>query len=111
DSPDRNLAHRGETSETGAAKKVNQKRLDQIVGVMCEKDCVTASLFRDLCKELVARLTCGGFDRHLLFVRDRADIRGSDFKIDIVFAREFFDKARVGIARASAQLVIQVTDD
>ncbi len=111
DSPDGNIAHGGETGETGAAKKVNQKRLDQVVGVMCEKDCVTASLFRDFCKERIARLTRGSFDRHLLFSRDRADIRRSDFKIDIVFRREFFDKARVGIARASAQLVIQVADD
>ena len=78
---------------------------------MCEKDCVTASLFRDFCKELIARLTRGSFDRHLLFSRDRSDVRGSDFEIDIVFRREFFDKARVGIARASAQLVIQMADD
>jgi len=30
---------------------------------------------------------------------------------EIVFRGEFFDKARIGIARTSAQLVIQMADD
>jgi hypothetical protein len=111
DSPDGNIAHGSETGETGATEKINQKRLDQIVGVMGQKDCVTASVFRDFCKELIARLARGGFDRDLLFSRHGADIRGFDFKIDIVFGRESFDKARIGPARSEPQLMIKMANN
>jgi len=44
-------------------------------------------------------------------VSDRADIRGSYFKIDIVFRGEFFDKARIGPGRPAAQLMVEMADD
>src|SRR5207247_7143541 len=106
-----NRAHRGETGETRPAKKIDQKRLDQIVGVMSEKNRLTAPLLRHFRKERITRLPRGGFDRHLSVISDRADIRGSYFKIDIVFRGEFFDKARIGPGRSPAQLMVEMADD
>src|SRR5437899_3143066 len=111
DSAHGNFAHRGETGETRPAKKIDQKRLDQIVGVMSEKNRLTAPLLRHFRKERITRFTRGGFDRHLSVVSDRADIRGSYFKIDFVFRGEFFDKARIGPGRPAAQLMVEMADD
>src|SRR5205823_8039183 len=111
DSAHGNFAHRGETGETRPAKKIEQKRLDQIVGVMSEKNRLTAPLLRRFRKERITRFTRGGFDRHLSVVSDRADIRRSYFKIDIVFRGEFFDKARIGPGRPAAQLMVEMADD
>jgi len=111
DPADGNIAHSSETGETGATEKINQKRLDQIVGVMGEKDCVTASVFRDFCKELIARIARGGFDRHLLFLREHSNARSSQCKIEIVFGRESFDKACIGPARSEPQLMIKMANN
>src|SRR5215510_3795204 len=88
--------------------------------------------------ERVACFTCRSFDRHLLFLRERANVCRTEFKLNavsrcrasawlagpcpwqaerlpynlvVVTLDEPFHKSRVGIARSSAQSMIQVADD
>src|SRR5215217_4276024 len=59
----------------------------------------------------ITRLTGRSFNRHVLSVRERANVRRANLKIGLVFRCKFFDKLRVGIARSSSQLMIQVAND
>jgi len=59
----------------------------------------------------VARVTRCGLERHLFFLRQRANVRRAEFKIDLIFPGQFFYKACIGIARSSAQLMVQMTND
>jgi len=83
----------------------------QIVGVMGEKNRRTAPLLCHFRKERITRLARGGFDRHFSIVGDRANIRGSDFKIDVVIRGEFFHEARIGLGRAAPQLMVEMAND
>src|SRR6516225_10339335 len=62
-------------------------------------------------EERVARLARCGFDRHLLFLREHGDVCRAEFEIDLIFLREFFYKAGIGVAGSSAQLMIQMAND
>src|SRR5438552_18705959 len=51
----RNFPHRAKTGPARAAKQVDQKSFDKVVGVMREKNGLGAPLFRNLRKELITR--------------------------------------------------------
>ena len=106
---------------------------------MSEKDGAASPAFCDFGEERVTRFSRCSFDRHLFFLRQHADVRRVELKIDIfgprggasislarlqtwqaerlphnfsiVICGEFFDEARIGITRSAAQLVIEVADD
>src|ERR1700736_4021576 len=78
---------------------------------MREKNCSTASRFRNFGEKFIARVSRRGFDRQLPFGRERANVRRSDRNIDIVDASQFFNEARIGIAGATAKLMIQMTNN
>src|SRR6187399_3295993 len=54
-----NLTQRRQASCACTAKKINEKSLDQVVGVMGEKNGVAAAAGSDFCKERIARDPCG----------------------------------------------------
>ena len=93
-----NFPDRAQTGLARAAKQVDQKSFDKVVGVMSEKNRLGASLFRYLRKKIVAHFASRGFDRDFLFGRERTHVGGSHFKIDIVLGSQFFDEVRIGIA-------------
>ena len=104
---------------------------------MCDEDRSAISASCGFSKECVARFTRRGFDRHLLFLPKRADVCRSEFKFNaagrctpsasLVRPRAWqaerllykflvaaldqpFHKPRIGIARSSAQSMIQVAN-
>ena len=106
--------------------------------MMGEKDAGALSALCYVCKKFVTGLACSRLHRHLLFLRQRPDVRGAEFEIDIrnaccraiallarlrtrraerlscnstiVLCDQFLDKMRVGVARSAAQSMIQVAD-
>src|SRR4029077_21122657 len=138
DSSCRNFPHRRKAGAAGATKQIDQKRFDQIVGVMRDEDCPALLAPCDFSKECVARFTRGSFDRHLLLLPERADVGRAEFKFKatdrcrasaslargrswhaeplpnnflVVALYQPFYKLRIGIARSSAQSMIQVAND
>jgi len=94
----RNFSDRAKTGRSGTAKQVYQKSFDQIVGVMPEKNVLCVTPFGNLRKEPVARCARGGFDRNFLFCRERSHACRSNFKIEMIFCRKFFDEPRIRVA-------------
>jgi len=78
---------------------------------MREKNCVAASLFRDLRKQIIARFARGGFDRHIFSLCQRANVRQGEIKTDIIFSGKVFHKARIRSGRSAAQLVVEMAND
>ncbi len=79
--------------------------------MMREKNGLGAPLFRNLCKKFVAGFARRRFDRHFLLGCNGAHICRSHFKLNIVLGGQFFDETCVGITRAAAKLMIQMTND
>src|SRR5438034_10789312 len=79
--------------------------------MMRKKHRVATMALRGFGEERIACLTRRGFDRCLLFFRERTNICHAQFKIDLIFCSEFFYKSCIGIARSSAQLMIQMAND
>ena len=105
------LTHSGETSRSCTAEQVQEKSLDEIVCMMCQKNRAAATSLRNFGKKRVARLTRRGFDRHPLFLCERANVCRTDLKIDTVFRGEFFDKAGISLGGAPAEVMIKMADD
>src|SRR5215468_9329897 len=115
---------------------------------MRDEDGSAVSAPRGFSKECVARFTRRSFDRHLLFLRERADVCRTEFKFNpagrckasaslarlpawqaarlrpvtarqerlpgtflVVALDQSFYKLRIGVARSSAQMMIQVAND
>jgi hypothetical protein len=79
--------------------------------MMPQKDCVTAATPGDLGKEFVARHASCRFHRLLRFTGQRGHIDSLDLELAIELCRQAFDESRVGPARGTAQLMIEMADN
>ena len=107
----RRLAHCAKTGRSGAAQQIQEKRFDQIVGMMPDKDCVATMTSRHRCEKLVARIAPGRLDRHFLFRRQGADIHGSHDEIAAKLDCNVVDEFRVGLTRAPSQPMVEMAQN
>src|SRR4029453_2893178 len=96
DGASRNLAHGSETCVASTAKKVNQKRFDEIVRMVCEKNGFAFSPSRSFSEEFIAGFPSCGFNRCLPFHSEATDVRRLKFEFCAVSQCDFFYKAGVG---------------
>src|SRR5207249_4513427 len=89
-----NLPHPAQACSSRAAKEIDQKSFDEVVGVMPKKDRFAFSASGSFSEKFVAGFARCGFDRDLLFRSQSADIRGAKLEIN----------ARIDLCRASAAL-------
>src|SRR5437763_17080456 len=78
---------------------------------MAKENRVAVPSFGNVDKKFVARLPRCSFNRQFLFFCETANLYRFHRNVDIVLVSNFFDEARIGIARTSAEPVIQMTDD
>jgi hypothetical protein len=78
---------------------------------MSQKNRRASAAARDLREELVARNASRRFQRLFGGPSERGNIRLTRLEPEIELCREPFDKSRIGFARASPQLMIEVTDN
>ncbi len=105
------LAHSAETRRAGAAKQVHQKSLNEIIRVMPEKDCVASATPGGFRKKLVTRHASRCFQRLPGLAGKRGNICSARLKLTLELRGQAFDEFRIGLARASAQLMIEMADD
>ena len=103
--------HIGHAPRTGAAKKIQERGFDQIIGMMGEKYSGAAAAASDLDKKGKARETSRGFNRQLRSLGQSADVSRPNLAVELEVSRDLLDKARVPPRFSAAQLMIQMADD
>ena len=78
---------------------------------MREKDHTAIATFCNGGEKFVTGRARRRFNRNFLFGRHCAHARRAKFKIEIVLLRELRNKTRVCVARAAAQLMVQMADN
>ena len=77
---------------------------------MRQKNGLSAVPFRHLREKFIAGVARGSFDRHFLLRRNFANVGRFKFKSEIAISGEFLDEARICLAGAAAELMIQMAD-
>jgi|ERR1051325_1291138 hypothetical protein len=111
DLTDCDLAHPRETSNSAPTKQIDKERLDKIIRVMTEKDCVTTPAPRDFREELVPRCATSGLGRNLFLSCEGGNIHGIQFKLKAASLSEFLDETSISGAFSAAQPMIEMADD
>jgi len=95
-------AHGAQARGSRAAKQIDQKCFDQIVGVMAQKNGLAFLAFRDSGEKRIPRRARSSLDRHFVFRSQHGDVGRANRQIEIEFGSEFLDEARVGLGRLAA---------
>lgn len=106
-----NLAHAAKAGRPGAAKQIHQESLNEIIRVVAEENRLAPSAPRDACKKFVTRHASRRFQRLFRSAGQRAHIRLIDLELTMKPGSQTFDELRIGLARATAQLMIEMADD
>jgi hypothetical protein len=107
----RDLAHAAKSCRPSAAKQIHEERLDQIIGMMRQKNHAATAATRDPGKKFVARGAPGCLDGLPGSRCHRAHIFAADLASEFVLAREPANKSRVQSTRSAAQFVIEMAND
>src|SRR5207248_3357751 len=106
-----NFAHRRHAPGTGAAKKIQERGFNQIIGMMSEKDPGAAAALGDFDKKRKASETRRRFNRQLRSLGQSTDVSRPNLAVELKVARNAFDKTSIAARGSAAQLMIKLADD
>ncbi len=75
-----NLAHSAQACRPCAAKEIDQKGFDQVIGMMREENRFASSVSCSFSEKFVPGVARSGFNRHLLFCGESANVRRLEFE-------------------------------
>jgi hypothetical protein len=90
-----NFAHRRHAPGTGAAKKIQERGFNQIIGMMSEKYSGAAAAASDLDEKSKARETRRRFNRQLRSLGQSTNVIRPNLAIELEVARDFFNETGI----------------
>jgi len=105
------LAHSAKAGRPGAAKQIHQKSFHEVIGVMAEKNRATPATPCDARKKFVTCRASSCFDRLPRIARERGNVGLAKLELTMEFCGQPLNESRVGFARATAQLMIEMANN